>query len=61
MEKWPSDINPESSWWHRHTLIKVFWLLTVIPWTADTVHGTEGKLGAERKKTEKPSCPIQLC
>jgi hypothetical protein len=32
--KWPLARNPERSWWHRHTSLKLFWLQPMALWRA---------------------------
>ena len=31
--KWPLFRNPDRSWWHRHTSLKLFWPQPMAPWT----------------------------
>ena len=31
--KWPLYRNPDGSWWHRHTSLKLFWPQPMAPWT----------------------------
>ena len=60
-DKWPLARNPDRSWWHCHTSLKVFWPQSMAPWTAGkglvtrdygvhevrvTVYGVQHVLGA---------------
>ena len=31
--KWPFARNPDRSWWHRHSSLKLFWPQIMAPWT----------------------------
>ena len=36
--KWPSTRNPDRSWWHRYTTLKLFWPQPMAPWITREKH-----------------------
>ena len=49
-EKWPMARNPDGSWWHRHTNLKLFWQQLMSPWTQGMMNEdwTDHKLWKKR-------------